>query len=101
MSPTAKVLSASVSSTRVFQKRMLSGNPPLPRGPGRSSRKKSASCASNDLSPFGTILMRLMSEDWTSAVVAEVAEEPERVADGTCDVSGREALLGCRESDWG
>ena len=57
MRPTVKVLSASVSSMRVFQKRMLSGSPSRSRGPGSSSRKKSASCASKDRNPFGTILI--------------------------------------------
>src|SRR5947209_7543755 len=55
MRPTANVLSASASSMRVFQKRMLSGNPARSRGPGNSSRKKSASWASKDRKPFGTI----------------------------------------------
>src|SRR4029077_8270552 len=41
---------------RVFQKRMLSGSPSRSRGPGSSSRKKSASWASKERSPFGTIL---------------------------------------------
>src|SRR5450755_1850003 len=42
---------------RVFQNRRLSGNPSRSRGPGNSSRKKSASWASKDRKPFGTILM--------------------------------------------
>ena len=40
---------------RVFQKRMLSGSPSRSNGPGRSSRKKLASDASNDRSPLGTM----------------------------------------------
>src|SRR5271167_13768 len=56
MRPTVKVLSASCSSMRVFQKRILSGSPSRSRGPGSSSRKKSASWASKDRNPFGTIL---------------------------------------------
>ena len=35
-----------------------SGRPSRSRGPGSSSRKKSASCRSNDRSPLGTILTR-------------------------------------------
>ena len=49
-------MSASVVSICVFQNRRLSGRPSRSRGPGSSSRKKSASCASNDRSPLGTIL---------------------------------------------
>ena len=41
---------------------MLSGNPSRSRGPGSSSRKKSASCSSKDRSPFGTILIGRWSE---------------------------------------
>src|SRR5580693_7903512 len=62
MRPTEKVLSASVSSIRVFQNRILSGNPSRSRGPGRSSRKKSASWASKERRPLGTILMVWWSE---------------------------------------
>src|SRR5262245_50279848 len=62
MRPTENVLSGSVSSMRVFQKRILSGKPSRSRGPGSSSRKKSASWASNDRSPLGTILIGWMSE---------------------------------------
>ncbi len=50
----AKVDSASVCSTRDFQKRRLSGRPLRSRGPGSNSRKKSASFASNERSPCGT-----------------------------------------------
>src|SRR2546428_299922 len=46
---------------RVFQKRILSGNPSRSRGPGSNSRKKSASWASNDRKPFGTILIGCLS----------------------------------------
>ena len=38
-------------------------SPSRSRGPGSSSRKKSASWASNDRKPFGTILMRLAGGD--------------------------------------
>ena len=53
---------ASVVSICVFQKRMLSGKPSRLRGPGSSSRKKSASCSSKDRRPLGTILMGRWSE---------------------------------------
>ena len=46
----------SVDSIRVFQNRRLSGRPSRSRGPGKSSRKNSASCRSNDRSPLGTTL---------------------------------------------
>ena len=41
---------------RVFQNRILSGKPSRSRAPGSSSWKKSASAASNERRPFGTIL---------------------------------------------
>ena len=41
---------------------MLSGSPSRSRGPGSSSRKKSASCSSKDRSPLGTILIGRWSE---------------------------------------
>src|ERR1700747_2700719 len=69
MRPTVNVLSGSVSSIRVFQKRMLSGKPSRSRGPGSNSRKKSASCASKERSPLGTILMGGLSEVGVLAVV--------------------------------
>src|SRR5262249_15718801 len=53
-SPTLKVRSGSVSSTRPFQKRRAPGRPSRSRGPGSRSRKKSASAASNERSPLGT-----------------------------------------------
>src|SRR5450432_2224877 len=62
INPTENVLSASISSMRVFQNRILSGSPSRSRGPGKSSRKKSASWASKDRKPFGTILMGRLSE---------------------------------------
>src|ERR1700733_7390001 len=74
MRPTANVSSASVSSMRVFQKRMLSGNPSRSRGPGSNSRKKSASWASKDRKPFGTILMN----SWFEAGVVGVTDVPDR-----------------------
>ncbi len=55
ITPTGNVASASVSSMRVFQNRIVSGSPSRSRGPGSSSRKKSLSSLSNDRSPLGTI----------------------------------------------
>src|SRR5580704_1615995 len=60
--PTVKVSSGSVSSIRDFQKRTLSGKPSRSRAPGNSSRKKSASFASKDRSPLGTIRIMRLSE---------------------------------------
>src|ERR1700738_4311695 len=77
MRPTENVLSASVSSMRVFQKRMLSGTPSRSRGPGSSSRKKSASWASKDRRPFGTILIGWPSRIRVGAVAEEVPAEPD------------------------
>src|SRR5438445_125960 len=59
---------------RVFQKRMLSGRPLRSRGPGSSSRKKSASWASKERNPFGTILTGLLSRPDLG-----VQEDPDRV----------------------
>src|SRR5438067_7540371 len=73
MSPTLNVLSASLSSIRFFQKRIVSGSPSRSRGPGSSSRKKSASWASKERRPFGTILTGWLSEVGGGAV----AEEPD------------------------
>src|SRR5579871_5942813 len=55
---------------RVFQKRILSGKPSRSRGPGSNSRKKSASWASKDRKPFGTILRSCWSEDGVADDVA-------------------------------
>src|SRR5690242_19467046 len=55
-SPTEKVLSASLFSIRVFQKRMLSGRPSRSLAPGNNSRKKSASVSSKERKPLGTIM---------------------------------------------
>src|ERR1700736_4109622 len=74
INPTEKVFSVSFSSIRVFQNRRLSGSPSLSRGPGNSSRKKSASCSSKDRKPFGTILMGCWSE---IGVVEEVLDRLE------------------------
>src|SRR6516164_1278537 len=59
MSPTENVSGVSM---QVFQNRMLSGKPSRSRGPGNSSRKKSASLASNERKPFGTILIGWLSD---------------------------------------
>src|ERR1700738_1260571 len=90
MRPTENVLSASVSSMRVFQNRRLSGNPSRSRGPGNSSRKKSASWASKDRKPFGTILMGWWSE---VGVVAEVLDRLDASAvDGGCETGVLEGV---------
>src|SRR5271169_1681574 len=83
MRPTVNVLSASLSSIRVFQNRILSGSPSRSRGPGSNSKKKSASWASKDRKPFGTILISWWSEIGVVGV-AEVA--PERL--DAIDVDG-------------
>src|SRR5438445_11689712 len=104
MSPTEKVLSASVSSMRVFQKRMLSGKPSRLRGPGSSSRKKSASWASNERRPFGTILTGWLSEVGVAGVGEGVPEEPDATvgdAGGMTALSEEElALLPTGADDW-
>ena len=46
-----------------FQKRMLSGIPSRSRGPASSSRKKSASLASNERSPLGTTFRTCRSDE--------------------------------------
>src|ERR1700691_1387091 len=82
MRPNEKVLSASVSSMRVFQNRILSGSPSRSRGPGNSSRKKSASCASKERRPLGTILAGLLS---TVDDLAAVPDEPDAgIVGGVC-----------------
>jgi hypothetical protein len=57
---------------RLFQKRILSGNPSRSRGLGNNSRKKSASRASKDRNPFGTIFTGWLSEFGVAWVVQEV-----------------------------
>src|SRR6266542_4243717 len=62
---------------RVFQKRMLSGRPSRSRGPGSSSRKKSASWASKECRPFGTIRTGwLLEEEPEAGEVLEPVVEP-------------------------
>src|SRR5580700_8035575 len=86
INPTEKVFSASFSSIRVFQNRRLSGKPSRSRGPGNSSRKKSASWASNERKPFGTIWIGRWSE------VGVVAGALDRLGaievDGGCETGG-------------
>src|SRR5712671_921568 len=85
MSPTLNVLSASLSSIRFFQKRIVSGSPSRSRGPGSSSRKKSASWASKERNPFGTILSGWLSEVGVVVVLEGVPEEPDTTEeDGDC-----------------
>ena len=50
-----------------------SGSPCRSRGPGSNSRKKSASWASKDRRPFGTILMGLLSDEEMGGVVEPAA----------------------------
>src|SRR5471030_679511 len=80
MRPTVKVVSASFSSMRVFQNRMLSGSPSRSRGPGNNSRKKSASWASKDRKPFGTILRGWVCEVGVVAVTEEVPDRLDAIA---------------------
>src|SRR5262249_35292315 len=66
------------------------------RGPGSSSRKKSASWASKERSPFGTILKGCASEYGVMAVVEEVTDGPFVAGTALCGMSlgaGREAAL--------
>src|ERR1700730_7202126 len=83
---------------RDFQNRMLSGSPSRSRGPGRSSRKKSASWASKDRNPFGTILIGLLSE--VGVVGVTPVPDPSNVDCGTTGVIEGEPMafvmgLGC------
>ena len=80
---------------RVFQKWMLSGSPSAWRGPGRSSRKKSASCSSKDRRPLGTTLM---SWGGLVPVVADDRRPPEFLAAFGCDVGAVSALPGDRST---
>src|ERR1700730_14132718 len=97
MSPTRNVVSASVDSIRVFQKRRLAGSPSRSRGPGSSSRKKSASWASKEPKPFGTILMGWWSQ---VGVVGEVPDRLDAIAvDGSCVTAG-EPLPFVFEGGW-
>src|ERR1700726_1793411 len=82
MRPTANVSSASVSSMRRFQKRRLSGNPSRSRGPGSSSRKKSASAASKERKPLGTMLTGWVCQVGVFQDFREDAEVPEGVDGG-------------------
>src|SRR5947207_292302 len=77
---------------RVFQNRILSGSPSRSRGPGNSSRKKSASWASKDRKPFGTILMSWWSEVGVVGVTA--VPDPPTVEGGcTLGVTAAEPML--------
>src|SRR5262249_43137461 len=70
---------------RVFQNWMLSGSPSRSRGPGNNSRKKSASWASKDRNPLGTILMGWLSEVGVDPIFAGEPEglEPPAVDEGS------------------
>src|SRR5438876_11821355 len=98
---------------RVFQKRMLSGNPSRSRGPGSSSRKKSASWASNDRRPFGTIWTGWLSEVAVAGVGEGVPEEPDAIEGDGGNTAGWDAgepsllltgadswLTGCSARKW-
>src|SRR5271169_4442428 len=74
MSPTLKVMSGSIRSIFRFQNWMLSVSPSRSRGPGKSSRKKSASCSSKDRSPRGTILIGRPAESDSLEVVGTGAD---------------------------
>src|SRR6266542_1997195 len=93
INPTAKVFSGSVSSMRDFQKRMLSGSPSRSRGPGSRCRKKSASPASKERSPFGTILTGWPTE--IGVVVEEGLEESDAL---TVEDEGAIGVLECAEA---
>ncbi len=70
---------------------MLSGSPSRSRGPGSSSRKKSASCASKDRRPFGTILIGRWSESDCRDVSGSGADsrvDPGGVLVGTAGAPG-------------
>src|SRR5215471_7139109 len=71
---------------RVFQKRRLSGNPSRSRGPGSSSRKKSASWASKERSPLGTIRTGWLSEGGVAGGLTS----------GVSDAGGEERLAAPR-----
>ena len=71
MSPTEKLSSGSTDSILDFQKRMLSGSPLRSRGPASSSRKKSASWASNARRPLGTIFGSSWSVEGVKAGVTK------------------------------
>src|SRR3954466_9982414 len=62
---------------RLFQNRIESGSPKRSRGPGNSSRKKSASPAPKDRRPLGTILTFDCSRDDKSraSALATVMDE--------------------------
>src|SRR6516165_1192675 len=104
MSPTENVLSGSVSSILVFQKRMLSGSPSRSRGPGSSSRKKSASCSSKERNPFGTILRGWLSEVGVAGVFEEVPDRLDATArDEACTAgvaTGEPIPLPTRTARW-
>ena len=74
---------------------MLSGSPSRSRGPGSSSRKKSASCSSKDRSPFGTILIGRWSESACLEVGgggAEFRVDPAGEQTAAAEAAGRTML---------
>ena len=90
-----------MDSIRVFQNRKLSGRPSRSRAPGKSSRKKSASCRSNDRSPLGTILIarRPNSErpGVIGVVVASTVEGDAGITTLGCTEAITEATSVCRK----
>src|SRR5437763_1966231 len=80
MRPTEKVLSECVSPIRAFQNRIISGRPSRSRGPGNNSRKKSASWASKDRKPFGTIVMGRAPEVGVVTLVEDARERLDEIA---------------------
>src|SRR5204863_411781 len=78
----------------VIPHRRLSGNPSRSRGPGSSSRKKSASWASDDRNPFGTILIGWWSEVGVAGVAEAAPDRPDATAveGGTTAVAERKPL---------
>ena len=89
------MLFAFISSTRDFQNRILSGSPSRSVEPGNSCRKKSASSAPKDFSPFG--FTTALSLFWNSSRCVS-AQVPDLifVREGVTD-TGRPALVSATE----
>src|ERR1019366_9397197 len=79
---------------RVFQNQILSGSPSRFRGPGSNSRKKSASLASKDRNPFGTIFKGRLSEEGVMGGVATGKE-------GVANASPRRTKVSCAATSSG
>ena len=94
---------------RFFQKRMLSGSPSRSRGPGRSSRKKSASWASKERNPLGTTFRGRWSDEGVMAGVAgpaggaDLLPSPRMTSascNTTCSMGRRQASNQCAVARW-